>query len=162
MTINVSAIDGGALPFTLRGVDRGTGSADSVAGKVVTLTHHDDIFKDAWESFYGVGLTKNYLSSTVSASGDTTLVAAPGAGSRFSIPWLHLQNESATEVTVRILSGATERYRAVLSAKGTAGSFRMAEFPVHMPLETITNQALIINLSSANSIGYSLAYVVKS
>lgn len=164
MTINVSAKDGDALPFTFRGVDRGAGSAASVAGRSVTLTHHDDLWKAAWDTLYAVGVTKNFLSSTVSASGDTTLAAVPGAGNRFSIPWLHLQNESATEVTVRILSGTTERYRAVLSAKGTADSFRVAEFPVHMPLETIANQALVIHLSGAggNPIGYSLAYHIRS
>lgn len=162
MTINVSAKDGDALPFTFRGIDRGAGSPASVAGKVVTLTHHDDLWKAAWDSLYAIGLTKNFLSATVSTSGDTTLVAAPGSGNRFGIAWLHLQNESATETTVTIKSGSTERYRAVLSAKGTAGSFRAVEFPVYMPLETIANQALVIGLSGANAIGYSLAYHVRT
>ena len=162
MTINVSAIDGGALPFTLRGVDRGTGSADSVAGKVVTLTHHDDLFKAAFDSFYGIGLTKVYYSAAISTSGNNTLVAAPGTGNRISVAWFRLANESATEVTVLITSGANQRFRAVLGPKGTAGQSVEMSFPVHMPLEMGVNTALVINISSAVAVGVSLAYHVRS
>ena len=162
MTINVSAIDGGALPFTLRGVDRGTGSPASVAGKVVTLTHHDDIFLDAWESFYGVGLTKNYYSAAINTSGNNTAIAAPGTANRISVAWLRLANESSTEVTVLINSGANQRFRAVLAPKGTAGQSVEMSFPVHMPLEMAVNTALVVNLSAAQQVGVSLAYHIRS
>jgi hypothetical protein len=162
-TINVATIDGNSSPCVQRAEDLGSGTADSVAGKVIALHRHDAIAYAAWVDVHGYGLTKNYLSSTVSTSGDTTLVAAPGASSFISIPWLQLANESSTETTVLIKSGAsTQRFRRVLAPKGTAGSSVEMAFPVNMPLDIATNTALVINLGGANAIGYSIGYLVKA
>jgi len=163
VTINVSAKDGDALPFTFRGIDRGAGSAASVAGRIVTLTHHDDLWKAAWDSLYAVGITKNYYSAVLSTSGNNTAIAAPGSGNRLSIAWLRMANESATETTVLLTSGANQIFRAVLAPKGTAGASSVEmSFPVYMPLEVAVNTALVVNLSGANAIGISAAYHIRS
>jgi hypothetical protein len=162
-TINVATIDGNSSPCVQRAEDLGSGTADSVAGKVIAIHRHDAITYAAWVDVHGYGLTKSFLSSTVSTSGDTTLVAAPGASSFVSIPWFRLANESATETTVLLKSGAsTQRFRAVLAPKGTAGSSVEMAFPVNMPLDIATNEALVLNSSAAVAVGYSIGYLVKA
>ncbi len=160
-TVNLSAIAGDNTPFVMRAEDLGSGSASSVSGKILAPHSHDAIMKEAWDTLNNVGLTKLFLSASISTSGSTSIISAPGSGNKISIAYLVLANESSTETTVRLLSGATEIYRAMLSPKASAGSVREISFPVHHPLECGTNAALSINLSGANAIGYSLGYVVK-
>ena len=162
-TINLAAINGNSEPFLIRAEDLGTGTADSPAGKVLALHNHDAIFLSAWSDITDHGINKLYYSGVIATSGDNTLVAAPSGGSYISIKWIHINNESATETTVLIKSGAsTQRFRCLLSPKGTAGSFRQIEFPAHLPLNLDSNQPLIVNLSAPNSIGISAGYTVKS
>jgi hypothetical protein len=163
MTLYIAAINGNSEPFLIKAEDLGAGTADSPAGKVVALHNHDAIFLDAWSSITDYGINKSYYSAAISTSGDNTLVAAPGVGSYISVKWLHIGNESATETTVLIKSGAsTQRFRCVLSPKGTAGEHRYIEFPIHSPLNVDTNEALVANLSGPNAIGISAGYIVKS
>lgn len=161
-TINVATIDGNSSPCVQRAEDLGSGTADSVAGKVIAIHRHDAIYKADWDILHGIGLTKNYLTTTVSSSGDNTAVVAPGVGSSISIAYLSLGNESATEVTVIIKSGAVNRWRGVLAPKGSAGSFREISFPVHMPLDLVSNNALVVNLSTGVSVGVNAYYFVRS
>lgn len=162
-TINLAAINGNSEPFLIRAEDLGTGTADSPAGKILALHNHDALFLEAWSSVTDYGINKSYYSGAISTSGDNTVIAAPGAGNYISIKWLHIGNESATETTVLIKSGVSlQRFRCVLSPKGTAGDHRYIEFPVHSSLDLDTNQALVVNLSAANSIGISTGYTVKS
>lgn len=160
--INLAAINGNSEPFLIRAEDLGTGTADSPAGKVLALHNHDAIFMDAWNSFTDFNFNKNYYSGTFSTSGDNTIIASPGASSYISIKWLHIGNESTTETTAIIKSGATiERFRCVLTSKSSTGSFRQITFPESSPLNLDPNQALIINLNGANSVGVSLGYTIK-
>jgi hypothetical protein len=161
-TVNLSAIAGDNTPFVMKAEDLGSGSASSVSGKILVPHSHDEIWKAAWDSLYNIGLTKLFLSGTEDTSGSTSLVTAPGAGNKISIAYVVLANESTTETTVTLLSASTEIYRALLTPKGDAGSVREISFPVHHPLECGTNEALSINLSGANAIGYSIGYVVKA
>lgn len=161
-TLNVSTISGDSSPCVQKAEDLGSGSADNVAGKILTLHRHDAIYKADWDVVHGIGLTKNYLTTTINTSGDNTVIAAPGSGNTISIPFFSLENESATEVTVILKSGSTNRYRVVLSPKSTAGSFRIVEMPLHFPLNMATNEALMVNLSGALSVGVNVAYFVRS
>jgi hypothetical protein len=161
-TVNVSTIAGDSTPCVQRAEDLGSGSADNVSGKILAIHRHDAIFMGVWNTLHGVGLTKNYFTGTVASSGDNTAIAAPGSGNRLSIAYLSLGNESATEVTVIIKSGATNRWRGVLSPKGSAGSFREISFPVHMPLDLVANNALVVNLSAAVSVGVNAYYFVRT
>jgi hypothetical protein len=160
--VKVSTIAGDSTPCTQLATDSGAGSADNVSGRILTLHRHDAILKADWDDLHAIGLTKNYLSTTISTSGDNTVIAAPGSGNTLSIPFFSLENESATEVTVILKSGATNRYRAVLSPKSTAGSFRIVEMPLHMPLNMAVNEALVVNILGALSVGVNVAYFVRS
>jgi len=162
-TVNVSTIAGDSTPCVQLAEDLGSGSADNVSGKVLTLHRHDAIYYEAWNSLNAVDLTKTYVATTISTNGDNTVISSPGSGNRISVAWFHIGNESATEVTAIIESGgSTARFRCVLAPKGTAGSFREMSFPAHMPLDMIANQSLVINLSAAVSVGVSIAYHVRS
>jgi hypothetical protein len=161
-TVLVSTIAGDSTPCTQIATDSGAGSADNVSGRILTLHRHDAIYKEAWDELYANNFVKNYLVTSISTSGDNTVIAAPGAGNRISIAWFHLDNQSATEVTVILESDTTARFRCVLSPKGSAGSFREMVLPAHMPLDMIANQALVVNLSAAVSVGVSVAYHVRN
>ncbi len=50
-----------------------------------------------------LGLTDaTYAASTVSATGDNTIIAAPGANKRLIIDFLQLQNESAVATIIQV------------------------------------------------------------
>ena len=158
-TLNVSTIAGDASLCVQKAEDLGTGSADNVAGKVLALHRHDAIYKAAWDDLNGTLLVKYYICTTVSTSGDNTVIAAPGASNRISVAWFSLVNESASDTTVIVKSGSTDRFRYALPQKGS--SVEMS-FPAHLPLEMAVNQPLVVNLSAANSIGLNIAYFIRS
>jgi len=89
------------------------------------------------------------------ASGDNTVVAAPGANKRTVVKTILVQNESETATTILLKSGANTKRRALLQNQGdgVAWSFgRGDEWCLG------TNEALILNLSSANSHGVTVDY----
>ena len=96
--------------------------------------------------------------STTATSGDQTLVAAPGAGFRLVVKELLVQNESATETTAILKSGSNARWRAKLAANASlALSFADGE-----EWRLGANEALVLNLSGANSHGYSGRYCTEA
>jgi hypothetical protein len=98
--------------------------------------------------------TISYKTGTVSTSGDNTIVAAPGTGLSIYITHLVLQNESATATTI-ILKDSGNRLRCLGQ---TQGSGLALTFPERRELKLVANTALILNLSGANSVGYSIGY----
>jgi hypothetical protein len=110
-----------------------------------------------WTQAPNIALTK--LCSTTATSGDNTLAAAPGAGLQIVITSIVLQNESATATTMIVKAGAT----AVLRALGqNQGDGIALVFPPGQALALGANTALVLNLSGANSCGYSIAYYVDA
>ncbi|WP_414755537.1 hypothetical protein [Anabaena sp. CCY 9910] len=100
----------------------------------------------------------SYLSGTINTSGDNTIIAAPGAGQRIIITSLIMQLEVSTATTALIKSGSsTIRKRSLCQAQGD-GLFLY--YPPGDALRLETNQALVINLSGANSVGYSVEWLV--
>lgn len=101
----------------------------------------------------GGQLAQSYtpFATTISTSGDNTVVAAPGAGNRFVIKDLVIQNESATTTTVLVKSGSTTCWRAVLAERQAL----TLSFETLQEWRLGTNEALVINLSGANSHGVS-------
>lgn len=97
-----------------------------------------------------------YAVGTKSASGDNELIAAPGTGKRIVIGGLLVQNESATATTVVLTSGGNSLMRALLPAQGD-GVVRDMERGWQLD----ENDPLTLNLSGANSHGYSVAYWVE-
>lgn len=96
--------------------------------------------------------------TTTATSGDQTLITAPGAGYRLVVKELVVQNESAIETTAILLSGSDARWRAKLAANAALSlSFADGE-----EWRLGTNEALVLNLSGANSHGYSGRYYIEA
>lgn len=95
-----------------------------------------------------------YVAGTIATSGDNTIVAAPGAGISIYITHLVLQNESTTATTI-ILKGSGNLLRCLGQ---TQGSGLALTFPERREIKLAANTALILNLSGANSCGYSIGY----
>lgn len=99
------------------------------------------------------------VTSTAASSGDNTLVAAPAAGSHIVVKDIIVQNESSTDTTVILKSGSASVWRAKLLgslAASLAMSFRTGE-----EWRLGSAEALVLNLSGANSHGYSVRYRVE-
>lgn len=98
------------------------------------------------------------VTGTFAASGDNTLVAAPVAGSRLVIVGLTVQNESAVSTTIILKSGATAKRRALLKNQGDGLGLTFA--PGREWLLDLAS-ALVLNLSGANSHGYTVDYYTR-
>ena len=92
------------------------------------------------------------VSGLAAASGNNTLIAAPAAGYRIVVYQLYLQNESATATTC-ILRDFVARWRALLAQYGW--------FILETPWRLNEAAALTLNLSGANSHGYSIQYAIE-
>jgi hypothetical protein len=92
---------------------------------------------------------------TAASSGDNTLVAAPAAGYKLVLLYLHVQNESATATTSLIKHGSTTVARFLAQTQGDGWLRDFNEYPMQLPSAT----ALVLNLSGANSHGYTVEYV---
>lgn len=98
------------------------------------------------------------VSGTKAESGDNTLIAAPGAGNRIVIVSFCIQNESVTDTTLILKDGATA-FRRVLGyniGDGVAVTYNPGR---EKRLTDAT--ALVLNLSGANSCGYSVDYFIE-
>ncbi len=95
------------------------------------------------------------ISGTLNTSGDTTLVAAPGAGVSINIAYLKVQLEASTATTVIIKSGANTKERVLCASQGDG---LVLNFPPNRELQLDANTALVLNLSGANSVNYTFHY----
>lgn len=100
-----------------------------------------------------------FVTGTVAASGDTTLIAAPGAGLTLVLVFVQLQNESTTATTLKFKFGSSEVYRLLAQNQGEGV---VAHLPAGREWRVGANLPLVLNLSGANSCGYSLAYYVEA
>ena len=104
-----------------------------------------------------LGLTDaTYAASTVSATGDNTIIAAPGANKRLIIDFLQLQNESAVATIIQVKWADVARWQVLLQSQS-----QIAQTIIKPGWSLPTNTAFILNLSGANTIGYSIAYVIQ-
>jgi hypothetical protein len=94
-----------------------------------------------------------YVTGTVANSGDNTVISAPGSGLSIYITHLVIQNESATTTTT-ILKDSNNRLRILQAQRDTLSLV----FPERGGLKLSTNTALTLNLSGANTVGYSIGY----
>jgi hypothetical protein len=92
---------------------------------------------------------------TVASIGDNTLIAAPGEGDRLCIAELTLQLEGATATTVTVKSGSTVIRRWYFSAAGAGVTW---VFDQGREMRLGDNELLAINLSGANTVGYTVRY----
>ncbi len=99
-----------------------------------------------------------YITGTTAAVGMTTLVAAPGAGTRIVVNAFMVQNESAVATTVQVGPGGAAAFRALLQTQGAALS---GSFLAGREWKLAANTALTVTLSAANSHGYSVVYYTE-
>jgi hypothetical protein len=104
-------------------------------------------------------VTQTKLTGTTATSGDNTLIAAPGSGKQIVISQLILQNESATATTLVVKAGATAILRVLCQNQGDGLS---QVYPPERCLAIGDNTALVLNLSGANSCGYTVLYYVDA
>ena len=96
---------------------------------------------------------------TVATSGDNTLITAPGTGLRIVLVSWSWWNESSTDTTAILKStslGSIDRY--VQTAKGSGKIVDLGDSYV---VKLAENEALLLNLSGANSHGYSVRYFIE-
>lgn len=98
------------------------------------------------------------VSGTTETSGDTTLIAAPGAHHRIVLVAVCIQNESPVATTLILKDGATAFRRVLGQDQGDGVSI------VYTPgreKRLSENAALVLNLSGANLCGYSVDYFIE-
>jgi hypothetical protein len=100
----------------------------------------------------GVPANLSTVSGTKAVAGNNTLLPAPGAGLRISVFTIYLQNESATATTVQLVDQVA-RFRALLD---------QYRYFIAENWKLNANTALTLNLSGANSIGYSIQYSIDA
>lgn len=105
-----------------------------------------------------------YVTGTIATAGDNTIIdigAATGysAGDRIYVTSLILQNETSTATTAVVKDGATAIARALgqNQGDGLALTFSRGNEWALTP-----DNNLIVNLSGANSFGYSVSYYLES
>lgn len=106
----------------------------------------------------GAGQTLLFATGTAASSGDNTLIAAP-PGAQIKIAALQIQNESATATTMILKFGSVAKWRTLGQLQGDGISLTM---PLGREWLVGNGNALVLNLSGANSCGYSVAYYVES
>jgi hypothetical protein len=99
------------------------------------------------------------VTGTTAAAGMTTLVAAPGAGTRIVVNAFMVQNESAVATTAQVGEGGAAAFRGLLQTQGAALS---GSFEIGREWKLAANVALTVTLSAANSHGYSVRYYTES
>jgi protein-tyrosine-phosphatase len=95
------------------------------------------------------------VTGTINTSGANTIIAAPGSDKRLAIAELSFQLEGATATTVIVLSDAVAQRRWYLSAAGAGVTW---VYDQGREIRLLENDALIFNLSGANSVGYTVRY----
>lgn len=92
---------------------------------------------------------------TINTSGDNTIISAPGAGQRIYITKLQIQLEASTTTTVLIKSGVTTigRIRCVADGDG-----KIEPYSLGLERRLGVNEALVLNLSGNNAVGYEVEY----
>jgi len=102
--------------------------------------------------------TLSWATGTKAASGDNELIAAPAAGVRIVVTAILLQNESATATTMILKDGATAKIRCFGQNQGDG---LLLKFSPGREWKLTAATALNLNLSGANTCGYSIQYYTE-
>lgn len=98
------------------------------------------------------------VTGTKNASGDNTLITG-ASGRRIVLVDITLQNESATATTMVLYDAASQVGSPLERFLGqTQGSFVSKVYPVDYRPKCMPGQNLVLNLSGANSCGYTIHY----
>lgn len=94
----------------------------------------------------------------ISTSGDSTILAAPGAGLRIVICDIQIINETSTAATVLLKYGASTVRRYLFQNQGNGIALA---FSTHREWRLPANTAFIVNLSGALAHGGGLSYFLE-
>lgn len=94
---------------------------------------------------------------TVASSGDNTIITSPGAGLSIHITRLLIQNQTTTETTIILKDSISNKLPILAPTKGDGIAQVYSE---RSEIKLAQNNPLILNLSGANSISYSIGYYV--
>ena len=100
-----------------------------------------------------------YVSSTIGASGDTQLVAAPGSGRQIVISYFSLQNATGVATTAILKAGATAIFTYLGQNQQNAIWLQQSS---EREIEIGDNVALNLNLSGANSNIINVGYYIDN
>lgn len=100
-----------------------------------------------------------YATGSVNTAGANTIIAAPGPGYSIVVSFLEIQNESGTATTVTINDNGIPKFRYFGQNQGDGV---IHQFPIGREWMLSKNGALVLNLSGANQIGYSVQYRIES
>lgn len=139
-------------------IDTDTGTiataAATIAGAVSGTEMQVDVLTLPTVTVQRTPITYSHVATTFATSGDNTIIAAPGSGQRLVVSDLIVQNESAVTTVSLVKAGATTHWRNRAAENGgLALSFGMDE-----EWRLGDNEALVINLSGANTHGVSVRY----
>lgn len=102
---------------------------------------------------------RQVASGTAAVSGDNTILAKPGNGYRYLILGYKIQNESAVATTSILYDGPSGDSIELDRFLGQAqADWFDSTFPDESPLYLREDSALVLNLSGANSHGYTIWY----
>lgn len=101
------------------------------------------------------GATITVASGTKAVAGDNEIIAAPAAGNRIVVSYLMAQLEADSPTTIIWKAGAADAYRLYAPSIGAA---LVKDFPAGREWRLPDGTALNLNLSAANSTGYTVEY----
>ena len=101
------------------------------------------------------GLAPSFASGATALSGDQTLVEAPATGYRLVLSKVQIQLSETAVITAILKAGSTEGWRARLT---TDGAGFILEFSPGEEWVLPEATALVLNLSLAKAVGYSVQY----
>jgi hypothetical protein len=102
--------------------------------------------------------TITIVTGTAASSGDNSLIAAPGVGVKIVVCGFVVQNESATATTLILRDGTTSKIRCHAKNQGDGLS---QVFTPDARWKLTANTALNLNLSGANTCGYTVWYYTE-
>lgn len=102
--------------------------------------------------------TVTIVTGTAASSGDNSLIAAPGVGIKIVVCGFVIQNESSTATTLILRDGTTSKIRCYAKNQGDGLS---QVFTPDARWKLTANTALNLNLSGANTCGYTVWYYTE-
>lgn len=108
---------------------------------------------------YGQANPLRRVRGTATDAGDTTIIAAPGAGLRIVIHYFKRVRTNTTDVTVLVKEGATTVDSDTLTSE-LPGVIEQYSEPDTVRLAA--NTALILNLSGAASVAWKVHYRIET
>jgi len=104
-----------------------------------------------------VSATQGPIRANVTASGDTTLIAAPGGGLSIYVTGIMASNQGASKIRALVREGAAGTIRGGGTLAGNGGGY---VFPYAPAWKLPANTALVANLSAAGDVDYTVHFFV--